>query len=142
MIASQVWQSSPLTAFQNTLKFDCVCADGTTPDVSQYQQSVPFYVCEANYGQCIDAHPNDANGQRACKQAANCGTKNASAADATSSSAAPSSTIAMATSSESGASSTSVAAQSTTTNAAIALGEGYSTGLMATVMFVAARMFL
>lgn len=52
----------------------------------------------------------------------------------------------MATSTESTESSTtstsSVAAQSTTSNAAIALGEGYSTGLMATVMFVAARMFL
>lgn len=109
-------------------------------------QTVPFYVCEATYGQCIDAHPNDADGQRACKQAADCGTKNASAADATSSSAAPSSTLAMATSTDSStdssASATSSVAAESTTNAAIALGEGYSTGLMATIMFLAARMLL
>lgn len=103
---------------------------------------MPFYVCQANYGQCINAHPNDATGQRACKQAAQCGTKNASAVDATSSSAAPSSTMAMATSSGSSTSSTSSAAAQSTTNAAIALGQEYSTGLMVTVMFVAARMFL
>lgn len=105
-------------------------------------QTVPFYVCEATYGQCIDAHPNDADGQRACKQAADCGTKNASAADATSSSAAPSSTLTMATSTDSSPSATSSVAAESTTNAAIALGEGYSTGLMATVMFLAARMLL
>lgn len=127
---------------QATLHFQCVCANGHTPDVAAYIETVPFYVCEATYGQCIDAHPNDAQGQRACKQAANCGTKNASAADATSSSAAATNTLAMATSTDSSASATSSVAAESTTNAAIALGQGYSTGLMATVMFVAARMLL
>jgi hypothetical protein len=36
----------------------------------------------------------------------------------------------------------SVAAASTTTNAAVSGLEGYSTGLMAGVMFLAARLFL
>lgn len=131
---------------QSTLKFSCICSDGTVPDVSQYIETVPFYVCEANYGQCINAHPNDAEGQRACKAAANCGSKNASAEDTTSSTTtAASTTMAMTTSTGSSSqTSSSVAAASTTHNAAVTLAslEGYSTGLMAGAMFLAARLFL
>lgn len=131
---------------QSTLKFSCICADGSVPDVSPYIQTVPFYVCEETYGQCINAHPNDAEGQRACKDAATCGTKNASAEDTTMSSTttAASTTLAMATSTGSSETTSSVAAASTTTNAAAALSglEGYSTGLMAGAMFLAARLFL
>ncbi|KAJ5683118.1 hypothetical protein N7462_006283 [Penicillium macrosclerotiorum] len=135
------------TCDPNTLKFDCICSDGTTPDVSPFIQTVPFYVCEATYGQCIDSHPNDAQGQRACKQAATCGKKNSTASDTTSSSASASSTMAIATATGSDSSKTTssaVAAASTTTNAAIILGslEGYSTGLMAGAMVLAMRFFL
>lgn len=131
---------------QSTLKFNCICADGSVPDVSPYIETVPFYVCEETYGQCINAHPNDADGQRACKAAATCGSKNASAEDTTMSAttSAASSTLAMATSTGSSQTSSSVAAASTTTNAAAALSglEGYSTGLMAGAMFLAVRLFL
>lgn len=136
-----------LTLFpQSTLKFNCVCADGSVPDVSPYIETVPFYVCEETYGQCINAHPNDAEGQRACKAAATCGSKNATAEDTTSSTTtAASTTMAMATSTGSSGSSqttSSVAAAATTTNAAVSGLQGYSTGLMAGAMFLAARMFL
>ncbi|KAJ5782793.1 hypothetical protein N7457_004567 [Penicillium paradoxum] len=131
----------------NTLIFSCVCSDDSTPDVSPYKQTVPFYVCQANFGQCINSHPNDAEGQRACKKSAVCGSKNASAETTTSSTttSASTTTLATATATESSASATSsVAAASTTTNAAVALGDltQYSTGLMAGLMFVAARMIL
>lgn len=128
-----------------------MCQDGTTPDVSDYIQTVPFYVCQANFGQCVDRHPNDADGQDACKKAAHCGTKNASSIDTTSSSAVASSTMmAVATSTDSSSSSSSpsssssAAASTTTHNAAAALGgiEAVSTGLMATVMFLAMRLVL
>ncbi|CAG7946895.1 unnamed protein product [Penicillium nalgiovense] len=129
----------------NTLKFDCVCSDGSTADVVPYQQTVPFFVCHATYGQCIKSHPDDIEGQRACKEAvANCGSKNASEVTTTSSSSSASSTLAMATATESSSTETSsVAAASTTPNAAVALDlTQYSTGLMAGIMFVAARMVL
>ncbi|KAJ5817959.1 hypothetical protein N7447_007967 [Penicillium robsamsonii] len=132
-----------------TLKFTCVCSDDSVPDVTPYLQTVPFYVCQATFGQCIDAHPDDAEGQRACKKAAVCGSKNASetttTASSSSSSAMASTTLAMATATESSSSETSsVAPASTTTNAAVALGDltQYSTGLMAGLMLVAARMVL
>jgi hypothetical protein len=112
-------------------------------------QTIPFYVCENNYGQCITAHANDAEAQRACKKAAsNCGSKNASEESTTSSSSsttAASTTLATATATDSSASTTSsVAAASTTTSNAAVAGDmtKMSTGLMAGLMFVAARMVL
>ncbi|CAG8040186.1 unnamed protein product [Penicillium olsonii] len=131
-----------------TLKFSCVCSDDSTPDVSEYIQTVPFYVCQDAYGQCIRSHPDDAEGQRACKKAMNCGTKNASESSTTSSSASASAstTLAVSTSTDSSASATSsvAASSSTAANAAAAFGDvtQYSTGLMAGLMFVAARMVL
>lgn len=127
--------------------FSCVCSDNSTPDVSEYIQTVPFYVCQDAYGQCIRSHPDDAEAQRACKKAMNCGTKNASETSTTSSSASSSAstTLSMSTSTDSSASATSsVAAAGTSTNAAAVLGDmtQYSTGLMAGLMFVAARLVL
>jgi hypothetical protein len=110
-------------------------------------QTIPFYVCENNYGQCITAHANDAEAQRACKKAAsNCGSKNASEESTTSSTTtAASTTLATATATDSSASTTSsVAAASTTTSNAAVAGDmtKMSTGLMVGLMFVAARMVL
>ncbi|KAJ5558476.1 hypothetical protein N7535_008689 [Penicillium sp. DV-2018c] len=133
----------------NSLEFQCVCSDGSTPDVTPYKQTVPFFVCQANYGQCINAHPDDAEGQRTCKKNAVCGSKNATEeADSSSSTTttASSTILAMATTTDSSSSETSSAAASaaTTSNAAVALGDmtQYSTGLMAGLMFAAARMIL
>lgn len=133
-----------------TLQFSCICANGTVPDMSPYISTVPFYVCEATYGQCINAHPNDAMGQRECKQNAKCGTKNASAADTTlSSTKSGSHTLGMATSTgssdsgSSGSKSTSESAAKTSKNAAAVDGVvGYSTGLFAGAMFLAMRLVL
>ncbi|KAJ5902356.1 hypothetical protein N7495_002884 [Penicillium taxi] len=134
----------------STLNFDCVCSDGTAPDMSQYMQSIPFYVCEASFGQCIDSHPNDAMGQEACKKASSCGTKNASATETTSSSTATA-TLSTSTDTDSTkpsvSSSSSVAAASSTStkNAALPHGgliEDYSTTFMASVMLLAMRLVL
>ncbi|KGO77520.1 hypothetical protein PITC_037640 [Penicillium italicum] len=133
----------------STLKFSCVCSDGTTPDVTPYAQTVPFFVCQDTYIQCVASHPNDAEGQRACKKAAVCGSKNASEVTTTSTASSTtmsSTTLALATATESSTSQTSsvAPASTTTTNAAVALGDmtQYSTGLVAGLMFVAARMVL
>ncbi|KAJ5747235.1 uncharacterized protein N7511_008931 [Penicillium nucicola] len=130
-----------------TLKFSCVCSDDSTPDVSPYMQTIPFYVCQNNFGQCITTHANDAEGQRACKKAASsCGSKNASEVSTTSSSStmAASTTLATATTTDSSASETSsvAAASTTTSNAAAGDMTKMSTGVMAGLMFVAARMVL
>ncbi|KAJ5628260.1 hypothetical protein N7490_010488 [Penicillium lividum] len=136
-----------------TLNFSCICADGKTADATPYLQTVPFYVCEANYGQCVDAHPNDSFGQEACKKAAKCGTKNATATHSTSSSKIATSTTLMSLATATDTSDTSdkavttsvAAASASATNAAVPVGgllETYSTGLMAGLMFLAMRMVM
>lgn len=62
---------------QGDLSFTCTCSDGKAPDVPAYENTIPFYVCEANYAQCINAHPDNLMGQLECKEQkkALCGTK-------------------------------------------------------------------
>ena len=42
-------------------------------------QTLPFYICEETYIQCVNNHPNDAEGQQTCKNNEQCGTLNATA---------------------------------------------------------------
>lgn len=112
-------------------------------------QTVPYFVCQANFGQCIDSHPNDADGQQKCKDENKCGTLNASEASSgdssssSSSSASPSKTADLTSSSM--PSSVDAAATSnspsSTANAAGMLQE-HSTGVLATALFVAMQMVL
>ncbi|KAI5302813.1 hypothetical protein KEM56_000333 [Ascosphaera pollenicola] len=69
--------ASKNTCNPSTLSFNCVCGDGSTPNVAEYRNTLPFFVCEENFGQCINAHPNDLAGQKDCKsqRAQYCGTK-------------------------------------------------------------------
>ncbi|KAJ5641015.1 hypothetical protein N7528_000640 [Penicillium herquei] len=140
------------TCDPSTLTFSCVCADGSSADVTPFIQTVPFYVCEANFGQCINAHPDDSVGQEACKKAAKCGNKNATAlamSSSTTSSAVATHTMNMATTTDSDSdkavTSSVAAASTTTTNAAVPLGgmlETASTGLLASIMFLAMRLVM
>ncbi|KAJ9216502.1 hypothetical protein DTO166G4_1718 [Paecilomyces variotii] len=85
------------TCDPDSLSFSCVCSDGSVPDSAEYTQSLPYFVCEANFGQCIQNHPNDLDGQNQCKEQAKCGTKNATSDAASTSSAAATSGTAVAT---------------------------------------------
>ncbi|KAI2226680.1 hypothetical protein LOZ12_004967 [Ophidiomyces ophidiicola] len=113
----------------NLLTFDCVCGDGTVPNVSDYMNTLPYFVCQANYAQCIQNHPNDLDGQTKCKEGQkSCGTRKASSSDSsssTTSSATPSRTDTAATSSRSATASPSAGA---------APAQDYSLGLLATVL--------
>ncbi|OBT73300.1 hypothetical protein VF21_08458 [Pseudogymnoascus sp. 05NY08] len=60
------------------LTYKCLCVDGSTPDLAKYKNTLPDFVCEANFAGCIKAHPNDAVGQGNCKTEIQdtCGTLN------------------------------------------------------------------
>jgi hypothetical protein len=59
----------------NTLKYSCVCAsDNQSPDVADYEQTLPGQLCRTYVSQCVLAHPNDADGIAECR-ATNCGNK-------------------------------------------------------------------
>lgn len=52
---------------QQKLTYNCLCEDGSTPDLAEYKDTLPDRVCQANFAGCIKAHPNDAVGQGKCK---------------------------------------------------------------------------
>ncbi|OBT42458.1 hypothetical protein VE00_07931 [Pseudogymnoascus sp. WSF 3629] len=60
------------------LTYKCLCEDGSTPALAKYKNTLPDFVCQANYAGCIKAHPNDAVGQGKCKSDIQdtCGTLN------------------------------------------------------------------
>jgi hypothetical protein len=120
----------------DTLKYECACKSGT-PELDQYTQTIPTFMCQAAYSACIDSHKDDAMGQDKCKEDIfdNCGTqdptkaeiKTTSAAAATTSAAKPTETkgAAAETSEAAAASSTAVSSSfAAPTNAAAFLGNG------------------
>jgi hypothetical protein len=120
------------TCDTNTLKFSCICKDGTTPNMSDYQQSVPGLMCREWFDRCITASADNLDEQIAC-QAVTCGNKTAELNAASSSSASPSSTGgAAASSGGAGASPTSSgpAAASSTGAAALAIAREFGTPIL------------
>lgn len=49
------------------MTYKCLCEDGSTPDLAEYKDTLPDFVCQADFAGCIEAHPNDAVGQGKCK---------------------------------------------------------------------------
>lgn len=132
------------TCEQIDLTYSCICSNGTVPDVSAYQDTIPFYICEETYRQCIEANPNDAQGQDGCVNNQQCGTLNATTVESSSdsspasSSSSASMTSATSTASESAAS----GASATPTNGAVAVSQQLATGAFAAVFFAAFKLLL
>ncbi|KAA8642143.1 uncharacterized protein ATNIH1004_011084 [Aspergillus tanneri] len=133
-----------------TLDFTCTCSNGTDADVSPYEQTVPYFVCQENYAQCIQ-RSTSLNDEDKCKDdRKECGSLNATEGSSSSSSTTmsttslPTSTGSSASSNgRSTATSTSTgAAGTTTTNAAVRMAQEHAMGLVATVFFVALSLSL
>ncbi|OJJ66670.1 hypothetical protein ASPBRDRAFT_59473 [Aspergillus brasiliensis CBS 101740] len=142
--------TSTLGAF-STLDFSCVCSNGSTADVAEYTQTIPFFVCEATYAQCIE-ESSTLDEQEQCQETRDndCGTLNASATTTTSSTTTSATSLTTSTSSSSSSGSSgstatttsSSSSSSTTSNAAVRLAQEHATGLLATVLFVGLRLIL
>ncbi|KAI1176862.1 hypothetical protein F4777DRAFT_577577 [Nemania sp. FL0916] len=61
-----------------TLDFSCECAGNSYPDMNKYMNTIPWFVCMQLQSDCIDAHANDAAGQKNCTSTYkdHCGTEN------------------------------------------------------------------
>ncbi|PGH27825.1 hypothetical protein AJ80_00375 [Polytolypa hystricis UAMH7299] len=132
----------------SALTWECTCSNGTVPDVASYKNTLPFFICEAAYGQCIEAHPNDAAGQKECKdEQKKCGSLEAESVEEPTTTASttsePTETKAAQTSGTEAATTTTEAAAATS-NPAVALrvAEDYSTGIMAAAFLAAFRLLL
>ncbi|QIW98015.1 hypothetical protein AMS68_003533 [Peltaster fructicola] len=137
----------------NNLSYLCVCSDGSKPNVSDYMETLPFYICEQWIGNCVKNHPNDVTGQAAC-QSVVCGMKNATNAAAVGGSSASASASAASTAASTGAATTgsmtttttataAAATSATTTSSraaaatAFAIAKNYGTPILAAGMFAA-----
>ncbi|KAH8698277.1 hypothetical protein BGW36DRAFT_425989 [Talaromyces proteolyticus] len=128
--------ASPNDCDPTTLNFDCTCINGTVPDVSIYINTIPFYVCQANFAQCIKNHPNDQQGQDQCSASATCGSLTASVASSTTSTSSVASSTSTSVSKVTTSASPTAAtasATSTHTGAAVALhaAQDHSVGFVA-----------
>ncbi|KAF7863166.1 hypothetical protein EAF04_007249 [Stromatinia cepivora] len=64
------------TCDPTTLCYDCTCSsNSSSPALQYYTQTIPTYICEQKYTNCIYAAENDAAAQRQCAidEQANCG---------------------------------------------------------------------
>ena len=110
-----------------------------SPNVSSYEQTLPAYECREYINQCVNNHPNDADGIKVCR-ATECGTKLIGDPDDSTSSSSSASSSATASSTRSGSSSdaseTSGGAEASASGdssaaTALTLGGNYGTGLLA-----------
>lgn len=139
-----------LTRSQTQFTYSCVCANGTVPDCTAFAETLPYFLCQATYAQCVEAHPNDAQGQSVCETNQQCGTRNATAEALAATSAAQSSSASSTSSSASSSSSasgsataaSSSASSSPTGNAAVGLSQQLTTGAFAALLVAACKFLL
>jgi hypothetical protein len=133
----QQWLTSRL---QNNLTYSCICNNGSAPDLAVYQNTMPFYLCQAEFAACIAANAQSASGQQGCKKTYVCGSLDP--ADVKSGPSASSSASASSSSAEPSATSSSTAKPSATHNAAAALGASYGPGVVAGAVLLAFKLLL
>ncbi|RKU49354.1 hypothetical protein DL546_000094 [Coniochaeta pulveracea] len=106
-----------------SLTYTCACADGTSPDLAQYKNTMPWFFCQYNFDSCIQANVGNANGQKNCTTSIQdkCGNETASKIVATTSATvAPSASNTGSAASSSGASSASATVASSSSSTAAA----------------------
>ncbi|KAL4889266.1 hypothetical protein BDV59DRAFT_205392 [Aspergillus ambiguus] len=141
--------ASANTCDSSTLQFTCKCSNGTDADVSPYTETIPFFVCQANYGQCIE-RASSLDDDEKCKEGlGQCGKLNASEATSSSTTSSsvslPTETSSSSSEDESSSSSTTTtgsSAAATTSSAAMRLAQEHATGLLAGVLMMGMRLVL
>jgi len=64
------------TCDPTTLDYSCVCANGLSPNASQYSQTVPYFICTQYNTNCVNSCNGDSTCQSACTQDHPCGAQN------------------------------------------------------------------
>ncbi|KAJ6259677.1 hypothetical protein Dda_5315 [Drechslerella dactyloides] len=57
----------------NKLTFNCVCADGSKPEIMNYRDTLPYFVCQAYIAQCVAANATEPKLQETCRNTNTCG---------------------------------------------------------------------
>ena len=78
---------------QDTLTYSCICSNGLQPNVSEYSQTIPFYICQQANEDCAGNCPSSDNAcVDNCRTSNPCGAQDPERINATSSSSAASAT--------------------------------------------------
>lgn len=86
---------------QETLDYSCICSNGIAPNVSEYSQTMPYYICSEANNRCVtNCGSGDNQCASACRTDHPCGAQYPTRVNATTSTA--SSTSASSTSTSTG----------------------------------------
>ncbi|KAJ4992073.1 hypothetical protein SVAN01_02394 [Stagonosporopsis vannaccii] len=143
LICTQQSGVTSLTTAENecdpdTLTYSCVCENGVTPNITEFSQTLPFYICQRWVIQCSDNCGGDNTCVSSCREDHPCGAQDPFKGNASLSSSAStaSATGSAATTSTrppvtgfGGASETSAAAGGSTGAAAATFAPGAATGM-------------
>lgn len=67
------WPEPELTTPQDQLTYSCVCDNGVSPNITQYSQTLPFFICQEWGNQCVTACNGDNTCQNSCRADHPCG---------------------------------------------------------------------
>lgn len=67
------WESHWLTDSQTTLDYSCVCANGLSPNASEFSLTIPYFECTEYGTQCVAKCNGDSTCQSACRTNNLCG---------------------------------------------------------------------
>ncbi|KAH6638155.1 hypothetical protein C7974DRAFT_155266 [Boeremia exigua] len=70
----------------DALSYSCVCDNGVSPNITQYSQTLPFFICQEWGNQCVANCNGDATCQDSCRADHPCGAQSPFLGNATSSS--------------------------------------------------------
>ncbi|RPA91369.1 hypothetical protein L873DRAFT_1714420 [Choiromyces venosus 120613-1] len=59
--------------FPDNLYYTCICNDGTSPNLTEYSQTIPYFRCQAEVKGCSDACTGNSKCQSACAANRPCG---------------------------------------------------------------------
>jgi hypothetical protein len=71
-----------------TLQYECVCSNNVSPNVTEYSQTIPFYICQEWGNQCVKACGQDNTCSDNCRANHPCGAQNPKRVNSTSTSSA------------------------------------------------------
>jgi hypothetical protein len=119
---------------QTSLNYTCTCSNGTAPGLIYYKQTLPTFICQEIYDECIAAGANNAAAQKTCEnnRMANCGTLDPTTYTAPVSSSSSSASATPTPTSDGGASQTAVTTSSSKAAAATmaVVAAEYGSGLL------------
>ena len=70
---SETFTTNDNTCDSDTLTFSCECGDGLRPNVTQYTQTMPFFICQEWGNQCVTGCNGDNACSSSCRQDHPCG---------------------------------------------------------------------